>query len=99
MDKKIKPHRQPPSKTPHPKFQCYTKLYSSSGFDFFVRQTQVGSPKTTLKFGVAGTKNQTLNLNRVLCNIEIWGVGFYLVDVCTLYKPTLSILTVTVPLL
>ena len=30
MDKKIKPHRHLPSKTPHPKFQCWTKLYLTS---------------------------------------------------------------------
>ena len=62
MDKKIKPHRHLPSKTPHPKFQCCTQLYlTSSAFRvwFFVHQTQPRSPKTTLKFGGAGVDNNT----------------------------------------
>ena len=62
MDKKIKPHRHLPSKTPHPKFQCCTKLYlTSSAFRvwFFVHRTQPRSPKTTLKFGGAGVDNNT----------------------------------------
>ena len=75
-------YRHPPSKTPHPKFQCYTKLYSSSGFDFLSPQPQISMLSLGCLLGSGGQKNQTLNLNRVLCNIEIWGVGFYLVAVC-----------------
>ena len=59
---KIKPHRHLPSKTPHPKFQCCTKLYlTSSAFRvwFFVHRTQPRSLKTTLKFGGAGVDNNT----------------------------------------
>jgi hypothetical protein len=40
--------------------------------------------------GTGGQKNQTLNTEeaRVLFNIEIWGVGFYLVDACRVFCPS-----------
>ena len=50
MDKKIKPYRRLPSKTPGPTIQCCS-LHSR--FDFFVHRPQARSPKAALKFGDA----------------------------------------------
>ena len=77
MDKKIKPYRHLPSKTPHPKFQCWKKLYlTASVFRvwFFLPTGAKRSPKTTLKFAGAGVDNNTARVwfHRPSTVVQYW---------------------------